>query len=82
MTTWPSNQVKTNGITLHYHRTGGDKPPLVLAHGITDTGLCWIRAAQVLQEVFDIIMVDARGHGHSDKPERGYSASVRRHPTW
>lgn len=75
MSNWTSNTIKANGIQLHYHRTGGDKPPLVLAHGITDTGLCWIRVAQVLQDDFDVIMVDARGHGHSDKPETGYSSA-------
>jgi len=74
MSTWSSNKVKVNGISLHYHGTGGDKPPLVLAHGITDYGLGWTRTAQALEDEFDIIMVDARGHGQSDKPEIGYSA--------
>ena len=72
---WSSKTVKTNGLTLHYHRTGGDKPPVILAHGITDSGLGWTRTAQALEGRFDLIMVDARGHGQSDKPERGYSAS-------
>lgn len=71
---WSDDYVSVNGIRLHYYRTGGDKPPLVLSHGITDNGLCWTRAAQILQEAYDVIMVDARGHGLSDKPEGGYSA--------
>lgn len=74
MTNWTQHTIKTNGITIAYHRTGGDdKPKLVLAHGITDSGLCWIRTAQELEADFDIIMVDARGHGESDKPEESYS---------
>ena len=54
---------------------GGNKPVVVLAHGITDNGLCWTSLAKALEADFDLIMVDARGHGLSDKPEDGYSAS-------
>ena len=39
---WTSGDVKANGITLHYYRTGnGTLPPVVLSHGYTDNGLCW-----------------------------------------
>jgi N-formylmaleamate deformylase len=74
MTTWYAGKITTNGIQLHYTRSGGDKPPLVLAHGFSDDGLCWTPVAERLQADFDIIMVDARGHGRSDAPEQGYSA--------
>jgi len=74
MPNWSSGFVQTNGIRIHYHRTGGDKPALVLAHGITDHGMCWRRVAQALEKEYDLIMVDARGHGHSDAPETGYSS--------
>lgn len=70
---WADGYVTTNGIRLHYHRTGGDKPPLVLSHGITDSGLCWRRVAEALEAEYDVVMVDARGHGLSDRPERDYS---------
>lgn len=65
--------VTVNGINLHYYRTGGDKPPLVLAHGITDDGMCWSPVAEVFAKDFDVIMVDARGHGKSDAPKDGYT---------
>ncbi len=65
--------VKTNGITLHYTRTGGDKPPIVLCHGIMDSGACWPRVAPVLSQTHDLIMLDARGHGLSDAPASGYT---------
>ena len=68
-----SAYVNVNGIKLHYYRTGGDKPPLVLAHGITDDGMCWSPVAEILAEDFDVVMVDARGHGKSDAPEDGYT---------
>ena len=69
---WQSDVVAANGIRLHYTRTGGDKPPLVLAHGVTDDGLCWSRVAAALAAEYDVVMVDARGHGRSDAPESGY----------
>lgn len=72
MTHWTSNKIASNGITLHYTRTGGNKPPLVLAHGFSDDGLCWMPVAEQLQSDYDVIMVDARGHGRSDAPEHGY----------
>jgi pimeloyl-ACP methyl ester carboxylesterase len=57
-----------NGIRIHYWRTGGNKPPLVLAHGSSDDGLCWTNLAREIQDRYDIIMFDARGHGLSDPP--------------
>lgn len=74
MNPWTDGYVTANDIRLHYHRTGGEKPAIVMAHGITDNGLCWSRLARQLEHSFDVIMVDARGHGLSDKPESNYTA--------
>ena len=75
MTEWSSGYVDTNGIRMHYYRTGGDKPPLVLAHGATDDGLCWTRVVRMLEHAYDVIMPDARGHGLSDAPVQGYTSA-------
>lgn len=72
MSNWTSGDVDLEGVRLHYTRTGGDKPPLVLAHGVTDDGLCWTPLARLLEAERDVIMVDARGHGRSSAPESGY----------
>jgi pimeloyl-ACP methyl ester carboxylesterase len=69
---WPSGEIRANGIRLHYTRTGGAKPPIVLVHGFSDDGLCWTSVARVLEETYDVVMVDARGHGRSEAPARGY----------
>jgi pimeloyl-ACP methyl ester carboxylesterase len=69
---WQSGYVESNGLCLHYSRTGGAKPPIVLAHGVTDAGPCWTPVAEALAADYDLIMVDARGHGRSDAAERGY----------
>src|SRR5512146_851207 len=72
MSSWQSGFIHANGIRLHYTRTGGAKPQLVLAHGFSDDGLCWTSVAQNLEADYDIVMLDARGHGLSDAPEWGY----------
>jgi N-formylmaleamate deformylase len=77
MKNWPSDDITANGIRIHYYRTGGAKPPLVLSHGFSDNGMCWIRAAQFLEADYDVIMPDARGHGLSDAPEEGYTTGDR-----
>ncbi|CAN5871203.1 alpha/beta hydrolase [soil metagenome] len=73
MSEWLKDDVTVDGITLHYYRTGGDKPPVLLAHGLTDNGLCWTPVVQALAQDYDCILVDARGHGHSAIPDVGYS---------
>jgi N-formylmaleamate deformylase len=74
--TWQTGDLIANDIRLHYTRTGGGKPALVLAHGVTDSGLCWTPVAGKLAADFDVIMVDARGHGESESPETGYDAAT------
>ena len=70
---WTAHQVEANGQTIHYLRTGGAKPALVLAHGSTDNGGCWGRVAGALADAYDVIAPDARGHGLSSAPDGDYS---------
>jgi pimeloyl-ACP methyl ester carboxylesterase len=69
---WQSEFINTNGLRLHYTRTGGPKPALVLAHGVTDDGLCWSPVAAALAPDYDVIMANARGHGLSAAPLESY----------
>ena len=71
MKNWQSGDIVVNGLKLHYTRTGGDKPSVVLAHGFSDDELCWTPVAELLAAKYDVVMVDARGHGKSDMPKRG-----------
>ena len=57
---WESGYVEVSELRLHYTRTGGEKPPLVLAHGVTDDGLCWTPIVAALETDYDVVMVDAR----------------------
>lgn len=72
MNPWTTGTCKANGVHLHYLRTGGDKPPVVLLHGLMLNGACWTPLARVLEEDYDVIMPDARGHGSSSAPKYGY----------
>ncbi|NLR82474.1 alpha/beta fold hydrolase [Chitinophaga eiseniae] len=73
MTHWTSAICEANNINIHYTRTGGNKPPLILLHGLMTNGLCWTNHARILEQDYDVIMPDARGHGQSSVPDEGYS---------
>src|SRR4051794_36885198 len=75
MDAWYEGFVAANGLSLHYIRTGnGAQPALLLLHGLTDHGRYWAPTAAVLQDRFDVVMLDQRGHGQSARPAAGYSA--------
>lgn len=61
------HDVECNGMRLRCYRTGGDRPPVILAHGWTMSGPCWRELAEGLAPRFDVIAYDARGHGRSGR---------------
>ena len=65
--------VEANGIRIHYERTGGAKPALLLLHGMTDNWQFWPRVMDTLHDRYDLLMLDARGHGLSESPASGYT---------
>src|SRR5512136_1054701 len=77
MSAWSDGYVKSNGIDIHYHRTGGDKPQVVISHGAGDDGLCWTHVVKELEQDYDVILPDARGHGKSDSGKGDYSTKSR-----
>ena len=58
-----------NGFRIHYQVVGSDGPPLILQHGLTSSGEDWKRFNYVkkIENDFRLILIDARGHGLSDK---------------
>jgi pimeloyl-ACP methyl ester carboxylesterase len=67
---WTQNDLQVNGTRIHYTRTGrGENPPLILVHGFSDNGLCWTPVARALEDEYDVIMPDMRGHGLSARVE-------------
>lgn len=65
---WSDGYVYANGIRIHYYHAvpAPEKPVIVMVHGVTDIGLCWTTLTWKLQDLYDIYMVDTRGHGLSD----------------
>ena len=65
---WSDGFAYANGIRIHYYHSvpQPQKPVLLMVHGVTDNGLCWTTLTLKLQDLFDIYMLDARGHGLSD----------------
>jgi pimeloyl-ACP methyl ester carboxylesterase len=57
------------GVRIHY-RVEGEGPPLVLQHGYTWHMESWSRSGYVetLKSHYRLVLLDARGHGASDKP--------------
>jgi len=61
--------VTSDRIRIHYE-VEGDGPPLVLQHGLGQKASSWRLAGYVdaLRPQYRLVLVDARGHGDSDKP--------------
>ena len=73
MADFKEGDVIINRVKIHYYRSGGKKPPLILLHGVSDSGLCWTRVADTLRKKYDVILVDAQGHGLSDRAGKDFS---------
>ncbi len=69
---WTSGTCGTGDSKIHYVRTGRMLPPIVLLHGLGGNGACWTPLARSLENEFDVVMPDARGHGLSDSSIEGF----------
>jgi pimeloyl-ACP methyl ester carboxylesterase len=58
-----------NGVKIYYE-VGGQGPPVVMLHGATEHLDFWRRRPYVetLRDEYELILIDLRGHGRSDKP--------------
>lgn len=72
--------VDNQGIRIHY-KVEGKGPPLILQHGSASSLNEWHENGYVeqLKSNYQLILIDARGHGSSDKPhdQASYSLSLR-----
>lgn len=67
----------TGDVTLHYERSGGDGPPVVLIHGwCCDHTYFAPQADHFARLGHDVIALDLRGHGQSDRPEPPYAIAA------
>ncbi|MEM1297893.1 MAG: alpha/beta fold hydrolase [Pseudomonadota bacterium] len=61
--------VRSQGLSIHYEVVGRG-PPILMHHGVMGRGAMWKAAGYLdeLKDEFSFILMDARGHGQSDKP--------------
>src|SRR3954462_15294361 len=73
--TFTSRYVDAGELRLHAV-IGGDGPPLLLVHGWPETWYAWRLLMPALARDFEVIAVDQRGMGLSDKPQSGYDTGT------
>jgi pimeloyl-ACP methyl ester carboxylesterase len=73
--TFTSRYVDTGELRLHAV-IGGDGPPLLLVHGWPETWYAWRMMMPALARDFQVVAVDQRGIGLSDKPKDGYDTGT------
>jgi N-formylmaleamate deformylase len=74
---WQTGSIEADdGARIHYTRTGGQKPPVLLLHGVQVNGLTWLRTAKALEATYDVVMPDFRGHGLSSRLVNGVSPNT------
>ena len=73
--TFTSRYIDTGEVRLHAV-IGGDGPPLLLVHGWPETWYAWRFLMPALARDFEVIAVDQRGMGLSDKPAGGYDTGT------
>jgi pimeloyl-ACP methyl ester carboxylesterase len=73
--TFTSRYIDTGELRLHAV-IGGEGPPLLLVHGWPETWYAWRLVMPALARDFEVIAVDQRGIGLSDKPPDGYDTGT------
>lgn len=64
------------GGELFYYDSGGDKPPLLLLHGLADEADTWRHVFAPLSADWRVIAPDLPGFGRSAKPRQRYTLDV------
>jgi pimeloyl-ACP methyl ester carboxylesterase len=73
--TFTSRYVDTGELRMHAV-TGGEGPPLLLVHGWPQSWYQWRMLMPALARDFQVVAVDQRGIGLSDKPPGGYDTAT------
>jgi pimeloyl-ACP methyl ester carboxylesterase len=73
--TFTSRYIDAGDVRLHAV-IGGEGPPLLLVHGWPETWYAWRLVMPALARDFEVIAVDQRGIGLSDRPAGGYDTGT------
>lgn len=68
-------EVELRDVRLHYELAGSGEPVLLL-HGLGGSGRDWEGQVAALSRKFQVISMDVRGHGRSQKPPGPYSMAT------
>ena len=78
MVAWTERDLVVNGARLRAYRTGRrGAPSVLLAHGLTDNARYWTRTVEALERDYDVVLYDARGHGHSERTTGPFGQEAR-----
>lgn len=69
----PVQHIDVGGIDIAYVDSGGDKPPIVLVHGLSSYMGFWERQVPALSEHFRVLALDLPGYGASARPDAPYT---------
>jgi haloacetate dehalogenase len=68
-------RIRRDDVTLNVRRAG-QGAPLLLLHGHPQTHAMWHRVAPPLAERFELVLMDLRGYGDSDRPAAGDASAA------
>ena len=71
----PVRRELINGLTTRVLDTGGDRPTLVLIHGLANAIEIWSRVLPRLADRFRVIAFDLPGFGEADRPVADYDST-------
>lgn len=67
-------KIRANGIQQFYQLSGKrDAPVVVLSHSLSSAGVMWGPQLDSLEQDFQVLRYDVRGHGQSEAPVGEYS---------
>jgi pimeloyl-ACP methyl ester carboxylesterase len=66
-------KVNGDGIEINLAVWEGGGKPVLCIHGITANCRCWDTLAQALAPDYQVVAMDLRGRGQSDRPAQGYA---------
>jgi 3-oxoadipate enol-lactonase len=64
--------IHLSDMKLHYE-VNGSGPPILLIHGLGSSSRDWEKQVESFVQEYQVITVDLRGHGQSDRPRGPYS---------
>lgn len=74
-------RIAVNGVQLYYE-THGQGDPLLLIAGIGYGTWLWFKQLPALSQNFQVVVLDNRGAGQSDKPDSEYTIALMAHDAY